>query len=90
MACSGNCYPRTFEYDVHLNEHIPTTGSVFDVKSWINELGKEGWEVVELNQGMADSGMVTAEGTKIPKMVVQVFAKRGLFPPDPTTEPDVE
>ena len=72
-------YPTKFKYEVHTHEHVPTTGGVFDVNDWLNELGQGGWEVVEIQQRIVDSGLMTAANEKIPKLVIDVLAKKAIF-----------
>lgn len=76
---------QKIEYKVHLTEHIPVTGGAFDVAQWLNELGQDGWDLNEIVQGVAESGMVTSDGKPVQKIVMQALCKRPLLEEDPTS-----
>lgn len=70
---------KRFQYEVHTTEVLTTTGQKLDVVEWLNTLGADGWEVLEVNQSVANSGMLDDKQQPIPKIVVQSLCKREIF-----------
>jgi hypothetical protein len=72
-------YPLKWEYKLHRTEYIPASGGATDELSYLQELGQEGWEVVEVRYSKENSGMLTDDKRVIPKIVMEVLAKRALL-----------
>lgn len=71
-------HPQRQEYQVLTKEQVGF-GQRLDTLEFLNEVGQDGWIVINVREGVAQSGMVLDNGQPIPKIVLEVLARRPII-----------
>lgn len=66
------------EYRLHQKEGN-ALGEKLDTLEFMNELGAEGWIVMETREQVLASGMVNEKGEAIPKVVLMCLCHRPVY-----------